>query len=118
MPRLQESLTAATYVPMRGLSFSPSQQERSEVTEIWRAVPGCPWHEISDRARIRTIPHIVMRSNNSPYTVKERLLRISIDRRNGARFIVLATGIRGRYRTIYPRRLAAELFGDEHREAA
>jgi hypothetical protein len=60
----------------------------------------------------------VVRSNGSRYRVQSRLRRVSIDRRDGLRSVKLATGRAGRYRTIYPARLVAELFGDNQAAAA
>ncbi|MFZ0718125.1 NUMOD4 domain-containing protein [Mycobacterium sp.] len=70
--------------------------------EEWREIPGFEgWYEVSSCGRVRSVKRIVVRSNGRRYTVKERIRRISIDKRNGFRYVTLATGKRGRYHTAY-----------------
>jgi NUMOD4 motif len=86
-------------------------------TEEWLPIPRSDWYEISNRGRVRSVDHVVVRSNGFKYTVRGRLRRISVDKRDGLRSVALATGQRGRYHTIYPDRLVEQLFG-ERKEAA
>jgi NUMOD4 motif len=80
--------------------------------EQWLRIPGSDWYEISNRARVRSVDHVVVRSNGYRYTVRGRLRRIVVDRRDGLRSVALATGRRGHYVTVYPDRLVDQLFGD------
>jgi hypothetical protein len=80
--------------------------------ERWRPIPDSDGYEISDRGNVRTVNHLVVRSNGLKYTVAARNRRIGVDRRCGLRYVKLATGQRGRYRTIYIHRLMADVFGE------
>lgn len=81
--------------------------------ERWLSIPGFDWYEISNRGNVRTVAHVVIRSNGCRYQVRGRLRRICVDKRDGLKSVKLATGRRGRYRTIYPDRLAERLFGGD-----
>lgn len=81
--------------------------------EMWRPIPNFEGaYEVSSRGRVRSVDRSVTRRNGIQYTVQGRLRRVSIDKRDGLRYVALATGCRGRYVTIYPRKLVAEVFGD------
>jgi hypothetical protein len=85
--------------------------------EEWRAIPGFQGrYEVSSHGRVRSIDRIVVRSNGYHYTVRGRLRRICVDKRDGLQSVALATGQRGRYHTVYVHRILAEVFG--HEEAA
>ena len=79
--------------------------------EIWRPIPDHEGYEISDHGNVRTVDHLVVRANGIKYTVATRTRRISVDRRCGLEYVKLATGRRGRYRTVYVRRLVDDVFG-------
>jgi len=82
------------------------------MTEEWRPIPGFEGrYEVSSYGRVRSVKRIVVRSNGMRYTVKDRIRRICVDKRNGSRYIKLATGVRGRYHTVYMNRLMADVFG-------
>lgn len=85
--------------------------------EQWLPIPDSHWYEISNRGNIRTVDHVVVRSNGYRYRVKGRPRRICVDKRDGLKSVKLATGARGRYRTVYIHRLLEQLFG-EHKAAA
>ena len=80
--------------------------------EQWLPIPDHAGYELSSHGNVRTVDHVVVRSNGTPYNVATRTRRISVDRRCGLRYVALATGRRGRYRTVYIHRLMAEVFGD------
>jgi hypothetical protein len=86
--------------------------------ERWLPIPGfVGWYEISENGNVRSLDRTLIRRNGSRYPVRGRLRRISTDR-DARRYVALCTGQRGRRFTIYPDRLAAELFGNETRSAA
>jgi hypothetical protein len=80
--------------------------------ERWRPIPDSSFYEISSCGNVRTLNHVVVRSNGYCYRVQGRLRRIAIDRRCGLRYVKLATGRRGCYRTVYVHRLMADVFGE------
>lgn len=80
--------------------------------ERWLPIPDHAGYEISDHGNVRTVNHLVVRSNGLKYTVAARNRRIGVDHRCGLRYVKLATGRRGRYHTVYLHRLMAEVFGD------
>ncbi|MEZ0363383.1 NUMOD4 domain-containing protein [Mycobacterium sp. pUA109] len=83
------------------------------MTERWLPVPGFVGrYEVSDQGRVRTVAHTVRCRDGRPYPVQSRLRRIVIDPRDGRRYVALATGRRGRYRTVFVHRLLDEVFGD------
>jgi hypothetical protein len=43
--------------------------------ETWLPIPGHPGYEVSDHGRVRSVYHVVMRSNGAPQTVRGRVLR-------------------------------------------
>src|SRR5271169_5765829 len=79
--------------------------------EEWLPIPDS-FYEISSRGNVRTVNHVVVRSNGARYPVRGRLRRIAVDRRCGLRYVKLATGRRGRYHTVYIHRLMADVFGE------
>jgi hypothetical protein len=79
--------------------------------EIWLPIPGHEDYEISDHGNVRGVDRVIIRGNGVPYSAKARLRRISVDRRDGLRYVKLATGRRGCYSTVYIRRLLDEVFG-------
>lgn len=80
--------------------------------ERWLPIPAHEGYEISDHGNVRTVNHLVVRSNGIRYTVAERIRRIGVDHRCGLRYVKLATGRRGRYDTVYIHRLMADVFGE------
>jgi NUMOD4 motif len=84
--------------------------------ERWRPIPGSGWYEISSHGNVRTVDHITVRRDGSKYPVRGRLRRVCVDKRDGLKSVKLATGTRGRYRTVYIHRLMAELFGEAGRK--
>jgi len=82
-------------------------------TERWQPIPGHPCSEISDQGNIRTVGHVTIRSNGVPYTVAARPRLVGVNHRCGLRYVKLATGRRGCYRTVYIHRLMAEVFGGD-----
>jgi hypothetical protein len=88
------------------------QKGASQVTaEEWLPIPDS-FYEISSRGNVRTVNHVVVRSNGYRYRVQGRLRRITVDRRDGRRYVKLATGRRGQYRTLYIHRLMEDVFGE------
>jgi NUMOD4 motif len=80
--------------------------------ERWHPIPGHEGYEISDHGNVRGLDRTIVRANGVRYSAKARIRRISVDRRNGLRYVKLATGKRGRYHTVYIRRLVADVFGE------
>jgi hypothetical protein len=98
--------------PVSSGAHRPHTQGQAAVTgERWLPIPGHEGYEISDHGNVRTVNHLVVRSNGIRYTVAGRIRRIGVDRRCGLRYVKLATGCRGRYDTVYIHRLMAEVFG-------
>ena len=89
------------------------------ILECWRPIPGHDGrYEVSTRGRVCTIAHTVTRSDGSVYPVQARLRRICVHRPKGLEYLKLATGQRGRYKTVWLRRLVAEVFGTDTEAAA
>lgn len=53
---------------------------------------------------VRSIERTVIRSNGSPYRVRERLLKPRLHKQSGLWYVRLATGRRRRYYTLYEAR--------------
>jgi len=80
--------------------------------EIWRDIKGFESHyQVSNHGRVRSLERTIIRANGIRYTAAARIRRISVDRRCGLQYVKLATGRRGRYCTIYVRRLVDDVFG-------
>jgi hypothetical protein len=84
--------------------------------ERWLPIPDSSFYEISSRGNVRTVDHVVVRSNGYRYRVQGRMRRIAVDHRCGLRYVKLATGRRGRYRTVYIDRLVNDVFGETGRK--
>jgi hypothetical protein len=116
LPRLPRAYPGTEVVALPRL---PSQKDSankqkgaSEVTaEEWLPIPDS-FYEISNRRRVRSVDHVVVRRNGYRCCVRGRLRRISVDRRSGLQYVTLALGRRGRCRTAYIHRLMEEVFGD------
>lgn len=81
--------------------------------EHWLPIPGSDWYEISDRGNVRSVFHVVIRRNGSPYRVRPRVLKPMLHRHTGLIYVTLAVGRRGCKRTVYMHHLVAELFGND-----
>jgi hypothetical protein len=81
----------------------------------WRPVPipdVSDSYEINEDLVVRSVERTIIRCNGSPYRVRERLLKPTLHRRSEVRYVRLATGRRGRYRTLYlNRRTLEQVFG-------
>lgn len=86
--------------------------------ERWLPIPASPGYEVSSTGRVRSLDRILTRSNGWPYHVQPRLMRVSVHHITGLRQLRLATGVRGKHRTVYPDALVRELFGDIETQAA
>jgi hypothetical protein len=83
--------------------------------ERWLPIPGHAAYEISSHGRVRTVQHVVIRSNGTRHTVAARVRRITVDRRSGLRYVKLATGRRRRDRQVFIHRLLADVFGGDRK---
>jgi hypothetical protein len=81
--------------------------------EIWLVTGFESHYQVSNHGRVRSLERTIIRANGIKYTVAARVRRIGVDRRCGLRYVALATGRRGRYRTVYIRRLMADVFGGD-----
>lgn len=68
--------------------------------ERWLPIPDS-YYEISNRRRVRSVDHVVVRRNGYRCRVRGRLRRISVDRRTGLQYVTLALGRRGRTRAVF-----------------
>jgi hypothetical protein len=79
--------------------------------ELWRDIPG--WsgsYQISNRGRVKSLQRIIVRRNNVPCTVSERVLRQKRHPRTGLLTVTLAHA--GRHRTAHVHKLVDDVFGD------
>lgn len=77
--------------------------------ERWRDVPGFDGHyQISSRANLRSVRRRIIRSNNSPYLVRGRVMAVRTDG-VGGRTVTLAR--EGRSVRIHVDLVAAKVFG-------
>lgn len=61
------------------------------MAERWRPISGYEgFYEVSDLGRVRSIARIIMRSNGSPQTIRERILHPSVS--NGYEVVNLSIG--------------------------
>jgi hypothetical protein len=82
--------------------------------EHWRPVPSTPGYEIDRHRQVRSVERVIIRSNGSPYRVRERLLRPMLHRQSGLWYVKLTVGVRGRCQTLYlSDRLIEHVFGIE-----
>jgi NUMOD4 motif len=79
--------------------------------ERWLPIPDPEGYEVSDRENVRGVDRIVVRSNGVPYTVRGRAIRVQIHQPTGLKLVKLATGRRGRCRTVYIHKLMEAVFG-------
>jgi hypothetical protein len=70
-----------------------------------------PWYECSNLGNVNTLPHEVVKSDGRVQKVQGRSRRICVTK-GGWKYVLLATGRRGRYRGVYIHVLVSELFGD------
>jgi hypothetical protein len=115
VPRLRHGYPGAGCLALLGVCKPAYRAQGSPpvIDEIWRPIPDSEGYEISNRGNVRTVNHLVVRSNGIKYTVAARTRRISVDRRCGLRYVKLATGRRGRYHAVYIRQLLADVFGGD-----
>jgi hypothetical protein len=84
------------------------------MTEQWKDIPSFEGaYQVSSEGRIRSLPRIVIRSNNVAYTCQGRVMRLKRHRVTGLVTVGLATGARGECRWVYVHRLVADVFGDQ-----
>jgi hypothetical protein len=90
------------------------KESRPAMTETWKDIPGFEnQYQVSSEGRIRSLPRIILRSNNSPYTVQGRILRVKRHCVSGLLTVALVQGRRGHQHCAFVHRLVQSVFGEE-----
>lgn len=78
-------------------------------SERWAKIPGYEnSYAVSSTGRVKSLERQVMRSNGSPYRVREKILRPMLQEPYGYRIVVLSD--RGCQRRYFVRKLRREAF--------